>query len=158
VGNGIETHQAQEELARQLATEQRAAGQPAPVREAALGEVYGVIRIPRFGPEWHWMVVQGVRRADLAKGPGHYPNTADPGELGNAAFAGHRSGHGQPFADFDQLRRGELEGAYEAFEPVLDLPADQRINGVARSAQRVYDVLRDCPAHRKDRPFARIPR
>jgi LPXTG-site transpeptidase (sortase) family protein len=54
------------------------------------------------------MVVQGVRQVDLAKGPGHYPNTADPGERGNAAFAGHRSGHGQPFAGFDRLRIGDL--------------------------------------------------
>lgn len=125
-GTGIETHRAQEELARQYAARLQAAqGRPAPADSVGLDEVYGVLRIPRFGASWEWLVVQGTRRSDLAKGPGHYPNTADPGELGNASFAGHRSGHGQPFARFDQLRRGdliELETVNGAWTYRVDVP------------------------------------
>jgi len=40
-----------------------------------------------------------------------------------------------------RIARGELEGAAEAVAPVLDLPADQRINGIVSSAQRVHQAL-----------------
>jgi hypothetical protein len=36
---------------------------------------------------------------------------------------------------------GEVEGARLALDPVLDLPADQRINGVIASTQRVHRML-----------------
>jgi sortase A len=39
----------------------------------------------------HWVVVEGVTQADLRKGPGHYPNTALPGKIGNFSVAGHRN-------------------------------------------------------------------
>ncbi|MFD9947158.1 hypothetical protein ACFWYW_23730 [Nonomuraea sp. NPDC059023] len=38
---------------------------------------------------------------------------------------------------------GELDGAAEALVPVLDLPAGQRIEGIAASLQRVHIALRD---------------
>jgi hypothetical protein len=37
---------------------------------------------------------------------------------------------------------GELEGAADAIAPVLDLPAERRINGVVHSARRVHQALR----------------
>jgi hypothetical protein len=45
-----------------------------------------------------------------------------------------------------RIARGELDGAREAVAPVLDLPADQRINGVVTSALRVHAALRN-PAY-----------
>ena len=53
------------------------------------------------------LVVAGVEKSDLKKGPGHYPETPLPGQLGNAAIAGHRTTYGQPFYDIDQLTPGD---------------------------------------------------
>lgn len=79
---------------------------PAPPVPAE-GQPYLDLRIPRLGGDWHWVVVEGVRLADLALGPGHYPRSAGPGEVGNLAIAGHRSGHGEPFAGLDAVRTGD---------------------------------------------------
>ena len=45
-------------------------------------------------------------RDDLEKGPGHYPATVFPGQLGNAAIAGHRTTYLHPFYDADTLHIG----------------------------------------------------
>lgn len=52
-------------------------------------------------------VVEGVSRDDLARGPGHYPDSAPPGEAGNFAVAGHRTTYGSPFFSLDELREGD---------------------------------------------------
>ncbi len=52
-------------------------------------------------------MVAGVEKDDLKKGPGHYPETPLPGQLGNAAIAGHRTTFGQPFFDVDKLEVGD---------------------------------------------------
>lgn len=72
-----------------------------------IGDGYSFLRIPRFGESWEWVVVEGTDLSDLARGPGHYPESADPGQLGNLAIAGHRSGYGAPFADMDKLELGD---------------------------------------------------
>jgi LPXTG-site transpeptidase (sortase) family protein len=38
----------------------------------------------------HWVVVEGVALADIEYAPGHYPDTAMPGQIGNFSVAGHR--------------------------------------------------------------------
>ena len=53
------------------------------------------------------IVVAGVAKSDLKKGPGHYPETPMPGQLGNAAIAGHRTTYGQPFFNVDKLEIGD---------------------------------------------------
>lgn len=52
-------------------------------------------------------VVSGVSLADLTRGPGHYPGTADPGGPGNLAIAGHRTTYGAPFYHLDQMLEGD---------------------------------------------------
>ncbi len=52
-------------------------------------------------------VVQGVTLTDLQSGPGHYPNSDDPGEAGNFSVAGHRTTWSAPFYDLDQLQAGD---------------------------------------------------
>jgi sortase A len=69
------------------------------------GDPEGIISIPSIGVEK--VFVEGVQLTDLAKGPGHYPGTPLPGQIGNAAIAGHRTTHGAPFYDIDALRRGD---------------------------------------------------
>ena len=49
----------------------------------------------------------GVSLDDLKKGPGHYPDTPLPGQLGNASIAGHRTTFGEPFRHIDELAPGD---------------------------------------------------
>jgi sortase A len=48
-----------------------------------------------------------VTTRDLKKGPGHFPDTPLPGQLGNSAIAGHRTTYGQPFHNVDKLDNGD---------------------------------------------------
>ena len=50
----------------------------------------------------------GIDEVNLTRGPGHYPQTAQPGQTGNFAVAGHRTGWGSPFAALDQLLPGDV--------------------------------------------------
>ena len=72
----------------------------------ANGEVIAKLLIPTIDLDWY--VVQGVGKDDLAKGPGHFRETPMPGQLGNAAIAGHRTTHGAPFGDLNELAPGDL--------------------------------------------------
>ncbi len=69
------------------------------------GDPVGLIRIPKIGVDK--VIVEGVGTADLRLGPGHYPGTPLPGQLGNSAIAGHRTTYGAPFSDLDQLSPGD---------------------------------------------------
>lgn len=69
------------------------------------GDPVAIIDIPAIGVTKY--VVAGVQTADLKKGPGHYPDTPFPGELGNAAIAGHRTTYGEPFRHLDELELGD---------------------------------------------------
>jgi sortase A len=72
-----------------------------------IGTGVAVIRVPRFGRDWAKVVVEGVRVSDLRKGPGHYPGTALPGQVGNFVISGHRTTYGAPFNRVDELRNGD---------------------------------------------------
>ena len=69
------------------------------------GDPLARIEIPKIGVDK--IVVAGVALSDLRKGPGHYPNTPVPGQLGNAAIAGHRTTYGAPFFRVDELAAGD---------------------------------------------------
>ena len=43
----------------------------------------------------------------LARGFGHFPKRAHPGEVGNYALAGHRVTHGEPLRRMPELRPGD---------------------------------------------------
>ncbi|MFD9205232.1 class E sortase [Streptomyces sioyaensis] len=81
----------------------RAAVYPPPRVDLA----YAVLRIPRLGLTVP--VAEGVGKAAvLNRGyVGHYPHSAQPGEPGNVALAGHRNTHGEPFRHLDRLRTGD---------------------------------------------------
>ena len=74
-------------------------------RSRPAGDWIGTIKIPKIGVDK--IFVEGTGRDDLKKGPGHYPGTPLPGQVGNAAIAGHRTTYGQPFFDLDQLDAGD---------------------------------------------------
>jgi sortase A len=64
------------------------------------------ITIPDAGVRY--MVMPDIENEDLARGPSHYPQTALPGQAGNAAIAGHRTHRGEPsyFYHLDRLKPG----------------------------------------------------
>ncbi len=72
------------------------------------GSIMAIIRIPRFGTDWARPVYEGITPGTLAKGPGHYPRSSMPGQIGNMAIAGHRTTHGHPFFDLDALVEGDV--------------------------------------------------
>lgn len=72
------------------------------------GEGFAFLHIPRLGSHWRKPIVQGVGPDELARGVGHYPDSAMPGRIGNFAVAGHRATHGEPFRDLDRLRTGDV--------------------------------------------------
>ena len=65
----------------------------------------GSIEIPKIGLT-HSMF-EGVTLSTLNHGPGHWPGTAEPGQVGNMVIAGHRVSHDHPFEDIDQLAPGD---------------------------------------------------
>ncbi len=69
------------------------------------GDPLARLEIPRIGRDD--IVVAGVKTGDLKRGPGHFPDTPLPGQLGNAAVAGHRTTYGEPFGDIDKLQTGD---------------------------------------------------
>jgi len=109
-----------QELERVSATSTTVAPSPTttttPLPPPPSGDAVAMIRIPKIGVDN--AVVQGVGVEDLRKGPGHYPETPAPGQLGNAAIAGHRTTYGQPFNRLDELSPGDeidvttLQGSY----------------------------------------------
>lgn len=73
-----------------------------------IGKGFALLYIPRLRDKvWGLPVIQGIGLDVLAKGAGHYPRTALPGEIGNFALAAHRATHNEPFRDIDRLRVGD---------------------------------------------------
>ncbi len=71
------------------------------------GKASALIRVPRFGKNYVVPVLEGVTTDVLAKGFGHFPSTADPGQVGNFALAAHRVTHGEPLKRMPELRPGD---------------------------------------------------
>jgi sortase (surface protein transpeptidase) len=67
------------------------------------GDGFAKMYIPAFGADYHFTIVEGTTAASLEIGPGHYTDTAYPGEAGNFAVAGHRVGKGAPFNDINLI-------------------------------------------------------
>ncbi len=75
------------------------------ISQPLVGAAVGQLWIPRIGISD--TIVQGVGDAQLEQGPGHYPGTALPGEVGNVAIAGHRTTYAHPFYNLDALASGD---------------------------------------------------
>lgn len=74
------------------------------------GEVFAVLKIPRFGDDWKRFVAEGTKWETSLNtvGVGHYSKTSWPGEIGNFAVAGHRGGFGGSFRDINKLQPGDI--------------------------------------------------
>jgi sortase A len=75
--------------------------------KAIPGDAIALLRIPAFGPSYEIPILSGTDLDILSRGVGHYLGTADPGQVGNFAVAGHRVTHGQPFARLLELNKGD---------------------------------------------------
>lgn len=82
------------------------------------------------------------------------PEAPEAEQQAEAAVAAYRQADPQDWAFGDQagahtdlalarVHAGTLDGIDEALRPVLDLPADQRINGIVASVRQVHVALRD---------------
>jgi sortase A len=108
-GTGLVTARAQSQLRDEvalhgfadyfLASEGNQRPQPIP------GDALGYITIPKLGLDM--IFVEGNGLDDLRKGPGHYPETALPGQPGNVAIAGHRTTYLHPFWSLNELAKGD---------------------------------------------------
>ena len=120
---------------------------PAPTEPApsagpiANGEGVAIVRIPRFGASFSWVIVEGVSKGDLRLGPGHYPDSAAPGQVGNFAVAGHRTTYGAPCSHIDALEAGDVIVDRDCRQ-LLHVPRG-RVN--RSCCRREVDVIAPCP-------------
>lgn len=147
---GFYTAQQQHDLRRQL--EQQWA-LPIPrassptIKEVALGDGVAILRIPKLGDDYVKVIVEGVDHDDLKKGPGHYPGTALPGQIGNFVVSGHRTTYGAPFNRLDELDQNDpivvetrtMWFTYQVTSKEIVLPTD-------------IDVIAPVPDHPGEKP------
>ncbi|MFD8810966.1 class E sortase [Streptomyces sp. NPDC059627] len=90
-------------------TPKASAAAAAPAKPAAYhyGKPFAIMYIPRLGFTWNKPVLEGTGTDVLKKGLAHYARTAQLGQVGNFAVAGHRRTYGDPFLDFPKLRKGD---------------------------------------------------
>lgn len=69
------------------------------------GQAIGRIDIPEMGQDD--VMFQGTDEVTLRKGPGHYPDTALPGEGKTIGVAGHRTTYLAPFRRINELSKGD---------------------------------------------------
>jgi sortase A len=102
-GTGSYTMEQQVLLQRQLFEKK----EPRLLGKIQLGRAVAMLKIPRLGDDYRYAVVEGTDRDRLRMGPGHYPGTAMPGEIGNFVLSGHRTTYAAPFNRIGELRRGD---------------------------------------------------
>jgi sortase A len=124
---------------------------PAPTPPVPFGDAVAHLVIPKIGVDKY--VVQGVGVPDLRKGPGHYPETPMPGQLGTAAIAGHRTTYGAPFWSLSDLVTGDkieittLQGSY-TYTVVKDpFPVDPHDLSVLDTVYPAGDQVRPDGSH-----------
>ena len=115
-GTGPRAAQAQDQFAAQLNQAWRAGPAPGPgvIPPAAdritveAGKPFAFLRIPAFGAQWRFTIIEGTELAQLNVSPGHVPGTQLPGQAGNFAVAGHRVTAGNPFWGLPTLWPGDM--------------------------------------------------
>lgn len=93
------------------------------------GKPFAMLYVPKLWGEGRVVpILQGVGERELAKGIGHYTDTDLPENVGNFAIAGHRATHGEPFANFQYLAKGDLVTVETlAGQYVYELVADVKV-------------------------------
>lgn len=102
----------------------RQSDERAPGPAAVPGDAIALLRIPALGESYEIPILSGTDLSFLDRGVGHYTSTAQPGQVGNFAIAGHRVTHGQPFARLLELDRGD-EVVVETRDAIYTYVLDQ---------------------------------
>ena len=76
------------------------------VDESKPGDALGRIEAPDMNG-LNMVFVQGTDEQSLELGPGHYPETAMPGQGKTVAIAGHRTTYLAPFRHIDSMKQGD---------------------------------------------------
>ncbi|MEU6753407.1 class E sortase [Spirillospora sp. NPDC046719] len=148
-GTGQYTSAQQDRLGKQMLKSWQAP--KVTTEKVRLGNGLAMIRIPKFGTKYHYVIIEGVGVSDLRKGPGHYPGTALPGQVGNFVVSGHRTTYSAPFNKLGELDRGD--------EILIDTRDDQYVYKV--TDRRIVkptevDVTAPVPFHPGRRPTDRM--
>jgi sortase A len=114
VGTNAVTSRGQSELRSELEREWSTTQSPAPSsdpkkivpRRVAPGKALAVLDIPKIQLD-NKVIVEGVSRDHLRKGPGHVPSTVLPGQDGTFGVSGHRTTYGAPFYRLNDLVKGD---------------------------------------------------
>ncbi|MCU1676490.1 MAG: sortase family protein [Frankiales bacterium] len=117
------------------------------IANVPLGSGMAVLRIPALGANYDKVIVEGVGTEDLKRGPGHYPGTALPGEVGNFVVSGHRTTYGAPFNRIDELRVGD--------ELIVQTATDwfvYRVSGTEIVLPTATDIISPVPHHPGQKP------
>ncbi len=75
-------------------------------RRPAVGKPLAVLDIPKIRLD-NKVIVEGVGRDELRKGPGHVISTVLPGQDGTFGVSGHRTTYGAPFYRLNELAKGD---------------------------------------------------
>ena len=76
------------------------------IDESKPGDALGRIEAPAMNG-LNLVFVQGTDESSLELGPGHYPETAMPGQGKTIAIAGHRTTYLAPFRHIDSMKKGD---------------------------------------------------
>lgn len=76
------------------------------VEQSKPGDALGRIEAPDMNG-LNMVFVQGTDESSLELGPGHYPETAMPGQGKTVAIAGHRTTYLAPFRHIDSMKQGD---------------------------------------------------
>ncbi|WP_328973425.1 sortase [Streptomyces sp. NBC_00239] len=113
------------------------------------GRIAEVLRIPALGKDWAQPVYDGVGEMQLRAGVGHFPDTEQPGQTGNFALAGHRSGVADPaFRDIDRITTG-AEIQVTTAHRITYVYTVTRVHTVAPTD---VDVIAQVPGHPDSTP------
>jgi sortase A len=117
----------------------------------ATGQPFALIRIPAFGKQWRFTLIEGTALAQLNVSPGHVPGTQWPGQLGNFAVAGHRVTAGNPFWSLPSMKDGELVYIETRLNDFT-----YRVIGKQWVSPADLGVLDPVPGHPRQRPAKRL--
>ncbi|MCW2762323.1 MAG: rane protein [Marmoricola sp.] len=129
-GTNWVAHRQQDRVTDSLRSQWTDGGDDLAPQDVPEGNASALVRIPRFGESYVVPVLEGVAPEVLAKGFGHFPRTADPGQVGNYALAAHRVTHGEPLRRMPELRPGDevvVETVDASYVYRLDTDPDQLV-------------------------------
>lgn len=149
-GTGRYTQEQQDVLGRELLEEWRDTGDVTRER-VKLGSGMAMIRIPRLGDDYRYVIIEGIGTEDLRRGPGHYPGTALPGKTGNFVISGHRTTYSAPFERVGELRKGDT-----ILIDTRDMQFEYEVTEQRVVSPSAVEVTAPVPLHPGEKPTKRM--